>query len=360
MRKSTKIVAFWAFLLILYRFFNDLFLHEWTIVECIYEIMKQSLPVLLLISIEYLQINNKKIIKAIFAASFVQILFGIAQLFDYKITIFNYLTHFPFLSAPESTESYMIRSQRICGTEAISIGFALFLGIFIIIAIAAYFRSRKTKYILYIIVCSILILYTQTRSAIYGIVPSILIAYFFSNRSSFKRILSYSLVVLLLFIGFNTIEKSILKFSPRSKFEIGPNTYTKLSATIYGSYATLKVSPLVGMPRSKHYSMIRLGAEELGEIINTKVKYGLTETYHNIIGFYIKNYGLIGIFLFSALIFHIYKKIIFKLDSRTKFMLLGVFIYFIQYAMLHNNALMYSNFLWILLAIGDERNNLTV
>ncbi len=231
------------------------------------------------------------------------------------------------------------------------------LGIFVIIGVTLYFFSRKKKYIIYIAICGILILFTQTRSAIYGLLPSILLAYYIIARFNVKKILIYLTILVFFLISYNTIYDTILEFSPRSKLEIGANTYAKLSANIYGSYAVLRTNPLIGVARNKQNSAIDLSAKELGEVIQTKRSFGTYYTYHNIFGFYIRNYGLIGLSLFIVLIYKILRKIQYKQNIYIKFLLLASIIFFIQFNMLHTNSLLYSIHIWVLLSLGNEQIN---
>lgn len=356
LKKTTNQVVFWVFILVGYRAANDFFLHNMSSIETLYEILKQTFPVFLLVAIEYLEIEDKKIIITIFFASFIQISFGFIQLYNPAITINQLITQIPYLRGSELTYPYILQTSRISGTEIISVGYALLLGIFVIIAIAEYLRNRTQIYLiaLYLFLCGVLILFTETRSAIYGIIPSIVIACFICSNPGLKRILFYSTIVISIIASFNLIESGITNIKPRAKFAIRGNTYQKLAANIYGSYAALMINPLFGVPRSKHLSIIHQGAQELGEIIPSKRNYPLIETHHNLFGLYIKFYGLLGLFILLVLLSKIFKKIRLKSDRSIKVMLYGVFIYFLQYAMLHNNMLLYFFPIWILLALGLE------
>ena len=353
---STKNLIFWVLLLVAYRSVNDIFLHKLSAIQSFYEILKQSFPVLLLAAIEYLEIEDEKIIKTIFLASFIQITVGLFQVYNPSFTMNIIFDEIPLVRAPEITRTYLLEMKRITGTFDISIGYALLIGIFMIIAISEYFKNRSKIYIVtpYVLLCGILIVFTGTRSAIYGIIPSIMLAYFIYSKPRLKRILAYSIVAILAIASFRIIERGITYLEPRAKVQIDGNTYLKLASNIYGTYGALKENPLFGIPQSEHLSYIYKGVEDLGEIIPAKKHYSLVDTHHNIIGTYIKYYGLVGLVIFLSFVATICKKINLKSDRNIKFMLYGVLIYILQYAMLHNNMLLNFFPLWILLAVGEE------
>ncbi len=356
-KHSTYLISFFCIILILYRFINDLSLHEMSLLESLFDLLKHLIPIIILILLEQMRLKDNVVIRIVFLGSFIQIIFGLMQIFNKSFTINNILEKIPLIKGPEITMDYLQLSQRISGTCNISIIYSLLLGIFIIIAISIYLKNKNPLYLGYILICISLILLTQTRSAIYGLIPSLFLTYMIYSRLSWKRVVVISSTILIVFFTFDYMQKQILTISPRSRIELGPNTYSKLSSNIYGSYYVLNNNPLFGSPRSKYYNIVRSGSYELGELVGSRSRYSAITPNHNLFGRYLINYGLVGLILIIIVLWLIYNKIKIKKNPMILFMLTGIIIYFIQYSMLHNNTIFGSDFLWVLLSLGNEQIN---
>ncbi len=354
LKNTTNKIVFWAFWLIIYEFFLNIFLHHQPVSEAIFQFLKEFFVILLLIIFEYLRLNYEEKYKQIIVASIIPMLIGFLEMLK-RITLSDLLSFIPFIYGPELTKEYLRTTGRITGGYGISIGFALFIGIVFILAFVQLLKTKKRYYLLFLIVSFILILYTQTRSAIYGLIPSIVLAYFIVSKIDFKRVLVVLITTLILLFIFNITELWITSTIPRAKLQLEGNTYIKITSNIYGSYASLKESPFIGIPYYKHYYYIYKGASELGEFIYTSKKYSLEATNHNLFGYYIKFYGLIGFFLLLNIVIKIFHKINLKKDLYIKLFLLSSFIYFLQYSMLHNNRLLLFPLLWVIIAFGEEK-----
>lgn len=161
-------------------------------------------------------------------------------------------------------------------------------------------------------------------------------------------------------------ESFVVKYSDRSSLEIDANTYYKITANIYGTFAALNKNYLIGVPRfnrddpasyGRYKELIREGKRKLGSIVDNKQQYNLMATNHNMFAFYLRHYGVLGFVLLIVVLWKIYKKISVKCEVTDKFMLYGIGIYFLQYVLFHNPQLFEELLIWVLLANGVEKTD---
>jgi hypothetical protein len=369
---STKKLLFWLIVLILYKFLLDSTLHFNYDFEPINTFLKEIFVILLLPVFESV-IKRKKFLLFILIFSIPAITFGILQINHPNINLDNLIPHNEFIFTPRITNSYLNTENRIVGTFDLAIGFALLLGILCIIIWSKLIMSNKMIKIAFgltiFLAIHFLIIFTQTRSAIYGIIPSILLAYAIIGKNKIKKIVLVSglSIFMLLMSGF--FYSFVLNHSARSRFEIDANTYYKITANIYGTVGAISMNPLFGVRKSilerdsigeykkdynKNMELIKEGKRKLRGIFEIDKNYKLTQTYHNLYAFYLRHYGIIGFLLLMIVIVKVYQKIKNKIQINDRYMLLGVFIFILQYAILHNTKLITLSIFWILLSLGDE------
>ncbi len=284
---------------------------------------------------------------------------GFCQVFDKSIILEN-IIHIPFIGfvGDGLAGELLERGDRIIGTDTLSIGFSLLLGYLFILSCVQYLNNKKNIWHpIFMTFLFFLILETQTRSAIYGILPSIFLSYAIIAKINIKNILIYGTIILCVIFSFQAIQNMIVKHSDRSKVEMDVNTYAKITANIYGVYGALSRNPIIGVSKSEQAKVIIEGKKELGTVIKKEGKEDAYITHHNLFGRYLRYYGLIGFSIFFVLVIKIFRKALNKDDLQDKLKLTAIFIYFFQFAQLHNNELLLSPIVWILLAIGEEKHD---
>lgn len=342
-----------AALLIGYCAVNNYIIHKYSIIKCSYDILKNTLPMMIFIASKSLNVNKIKIVNIYLASSILPLLFGLIQI-NYNFFTINFvLKNIPMLSGPELTERYLFETARISGTDNISIAFAEHLGIFAFLAISKYLLKKEQIYIIYVLFIYFIILFTGTRSAIYGLPFSIVFTLFCYKTINIRKLVIFAGVWLILLMGLAAGQELFSVPHDRNRFGMDVNTYAKLTANIYGSFAVLKESPFFGLSRDMQWYAIWRGGLSLGEIISAREAswVGIYDTYHNILGSYLRNYGLIGLFLFLGMLWNILQKVMNRKDSIVRFLQLGVLIYFFQYGMLHNLSFMQSIYIWVIISI---------
>ena len=195
--------------------------------------------------------------------------------------------------------------------------------------------------------------------------PSLLVGYFLENPKSLKKQVILLIGASMMTVGFAGFLSIVTVYSKRSEIKLDANTYYKITANLYGTYAALKQSPLFGvaLPRGDDQSfaiqkqskrLIEEGRRELGPVVKHDKILRLQATNHNLFAFYLRHYGLVGFTLLVLMLFRIYKKIIAKQELQDRYMLLGVFVFFLQYSLLHNTQIFETLIIWILLSHGQE------
>ena len=375
---STAKLLLWALILIVYKLILDSTLHFNHNTEALTTFLKGSFVVLLLPVFEEMN-KERNLIKTIIICSIPAIILGVLQINNPNINLDNLLPANKIIYTPKITDSYLHAESRIVGTYDVAIGFALFLGIICIILWSKFIMTKRSGRILFGIAMffgiHFLIIFTQTRSAIYGVIPSILLAYVVSGEKLVKKMVIASMISILLLFVFGYLYCFVLDYSKRSTLEVDANTYYKITANVYGTYGALSKNPLFGVSKSalrrdspeqfridykRDMELIKEGERNLGNLFEFKNKYKLTQTYHNLYAFYLRHYGLVGFFLFVMMLIAIYKKIKLKKDKTDRYMLLGIFCFTLQYALLHNTKILSLPIFWILLSIGKEAESSSV
>ena len=81
-----------------------------------------------------------------------------------------------------------------------------------------------------------------------------------------------------------------------------------------------------------------------------------TPTHHNQIFYYLRYYGLIGLFLFSLLYYQIYKLIKTNKEQIIKLIIGSIILLDLFFSLTHNNKI-FSAILWIYLSLLFDKNN---
>ena len=345
--------------------------HEGTLTP-ITELIKELLVILMLPVMERIGQDRINIPRTLLLATIPAMIFGAVQIYFPLFNIPALIPSNPIFLTVDITSSYLQNTGRIVGTYSITIGFAFLLGVIFILLWAKGVLVSKSRAIVsgaFALLVFILIMLTQTRSAIYGLFPAIGLAYFILVPSTVKRVTVLVSAILIATFGLAAIETYVTKYVERAELDLDPNTYHKITANIYSVYAALSHNPLIGVPvirsldshttrNSQNYnralSLVREGHRELGAIFPKQKRYQLLPTEHNLFGFYLKYYGLIGFFLLLWVLYRFFRKCISKEHVLDRYFLTAVFFYYLQYAMLHNTSFLTNLILWTLVASGAE------
>lgn len=367
--KTTRSVMVWALALVTYKFLLDFTLHYTVGVDAVTQLLKELVVILMLPVFDRIGSNRIGIVRTVMVSAIPALILGMMQIMTPSFNVPELLPTNSLLITESITASYIHAESRIVGTYSIAIGYAILLAILCVIAWAYGLVDAGTQKrviaLMFIALCFVLMIFTQTRSAIYGVLPAMLVAYFLENPKSLKKNILLIAGVGILIAGFAGFQTFVTKYSERSEIVMDANTYYKLTANLYGTYAALHRNPLFGVPLPKSddfglaakqqaEELIEEGRRALGQVVENKHNLKLKATNHNLFAFYLRHYGLIGFVLLMVVLVKIYKKILAKQQIRDRYMLLGVFVFFLQYSLLHNTQIFEYLLIWVLLAHGDE------
>lgn len=304
---------------------------------------------LLLIVFEYRR-EEYPLLRVLQAVFLVSAMFGVMQILGVSGNLTTFFPGFWILKSDQIVVGSSLQGLRITGATTNTIGFALNLGIFIVLAYSSFRESVNWKTGAWLALLSSLVMFTQTRSLIYGLVPSVVLVSVLFSKQRVKKVLT-SLAVMVVLIGALAIGASAIERSfPRLYDPFDLTVVQRVQTNVYAAIGVWGVSPVFGVPRDSVESVVFAGLSAgrlpIGDvlIVNT--------TNHNQLGFYFRYYGLIGIFMLLGLYRAAFKKIDASINPRVRLMLLSILVFEAQYSMLHNNKLVNSPLMWILLAIA--------
>lgn len=349
--KETLRVVLWAFALLFYVFVVDA--ARGNADAAIRNFLPGLMIPALLIVFEYRseEYPLRAVLQTVF---FVSVLFGVLQVLG---VVGNLTTLFPgfwILKSDQIILGTSLQGLRITGATTNTIGFALQLGFFIILAYFAYRNRPNLGTGLWLILLTSLLMFTQTRSLIYGLVPSVVLAGTLFSRQRVKQILTSAAVMLVLVgvlaLGSSAIERSF----PRLYDPFDMTVVQRIQTNVYAAVGVWGVSPIFGVPRDSVASVVSAGLSAgrlpIGDVIIVNT------TNHNQLGFYFRYYGLIGVVMLVGLYWAAFKKAMVSLDPKVRLILLCILVFEAQYSMLHNNKLINNPATWIFLAMAGAAN----
>lgn len=366
---STVGLMTWTFALVFYKFLLDSTLHLEEGLDAATQLLKESVTVLMLPVFERIGAGRIRVVSVIMVAATISGAFGFIQIFYPGFNIPSLLPSNPILITDGDAFDYIASENRIVGTYAIAIGFALLMGLAIVILWARNLILKKNSILtisalLVAVLFAYLILASQTRSAVYGLFPALLMAYLIENLKNPRKMMLAIGVAFMLLVAFDGYREMVSNYSSRSAKGMDANTYYKITANLYGTYAALARDPLFGVPiirsdpvaaSKAYYELIVEGRAELGEVIeDSHFNQDFVPTNHNLFAFYARYYGLVGFFLLIGVLVMMFRKARRKKDISDRYLIYGVIIYFLQYSLLHNTQILETLAIWALLSVGKE------
>ena len=367
-RPSTWKVMIWAYALIAYKLLLDLTLHSDGSLESVGTFLIDIFIVSMLPMFEMIGERRINVPKTILIVIVPMCLLGAMQYYNHHYELWRMVPTNGLIIFERRTFDYLNATNRIVGTYRIAIGFSLVLGVAGIILWAKGMVQKQLFRRIAAMTCIagifILIVYSQTRSAIYGLPLAIFATYVLAGRLSSKQIALVSAFAIMGVLGFSSFQMAVTKYSKRSVFGMDANTYYKITSNLYGVYAALHENPLFGVQvnrdldktgeNTRDIQLVRKGRQELGDILNLGNEYRLTATNHNLIAYYLKYYGFIGFVMLIGLMVSMYSKARRKTNTNERYAVMGTFVYFLQFSLLHNTQILEFLPLWLMLSHGDE------
>lgn len=348
--KPIKKLLFYWIVLILYILLIDLYR------EGVYEAIKEFLKYITYLGMFYMliktkpdiNINKRKFDSFILILFLFNLVFGIIQIFDYEFTYAKLLPESPFtiLYLDEFTQNFLEAEGRVIGPFIITIGFSAILGLILLYCGNRYLLfQKKFVYLFICIITIVLSFFTFTRSLTFGLIPSMILGYLILNKKWKHGI--YILIVSVFFLIFleNVFLPMTHQFDRRSSMVLEGNTAVKILSNVCGVAGVLNKSPLVGVPKEENFTIISEGTRLVR--LFALDKFPIVDTNHNQIGWFIKYYGIIGFWFFIAFNIYLFRTILLLNDKFSRYFILTLYIFIMQFSMLHNNLLITDYYFWI-------------
>jgi hypothetical protein len=362
---TVKVIAvaliFSSYMLLVDAYQNDL-------IQGVKDLLNRLAVFLVLPASEIMGFTDKRRLRRILLLSLVPMLFGTLQIFDSSLNVPALWPDLPLFHASgldtststgaEGVANYIEYTGRVVGTGNIAIGLGLLLGIVFVLA-ALHTSGGRRVFLLAWTLC--VLYFTFTRSAVWGITIPILVMMFWNYRLPQRRgrligILAGLALIAGGVVGVVWLSASMSVHASRLLVALDANTLVKLASAYGGIVDTLHVSPLVGIPQSDAYmSFVRAFASLPESLFPAQLTLNSTVTNHNQFIYYLRYYGLIGLALVTYLHWLVWKKINAKADPRMRLTLAAIFLYFVQYSLLHNVFLTSYTMIWLLLAVGAQQ-----
>ena len=283
--------------------------------------------------------------------------FSLLQIAGYPLTSGAILSNLEFIKTEYGYSGVSSQGLRITGADMNSVWYACILGMIFIYYYFHYTETRKKSKLLVAIFSLVLLLLTQSRAAIFSLFPVIIITEVIIRGRFKKQIGLWSSVVVGLLVIYFIIYPFLLQEFPRLFLRINEDgsVIHRIQANVYGSVGTLKTSPLFGVSFKEGLEMMRIGYKTIGLFIGNY--FIETVTHHNQPLYYLRYYGLIGLVLFLAVYYHMYKFARSKENSSlTQKILVAIILFHFAYTLTHNNKITMDYFLFIMIAFKEVRN----
>lgn len=280
----------------------------------------------------------------------VSMLFSLAQILGKDIILVNIFPGFGPLQPERVVEEFGNKYSRTMGATSNIIAFSSQLTIFVIISYTTWIRSRRPMAVIGVIVALFFLITTQTRAAILAIVPSIIITQSLLARLRLQEMVRVFLFIAVLAFGYWFLSDLVLSHMAYLDKEIDHGDTHRFWVNWYMSIGVINESPLFGIAREAAWDLYLKYGDLRIYSYNPNIS---VPTHHNQLGYYLRYYGIVGAGLLCCLYALIFRKILRSKSFFVGVALGSIFLVDLIYSMAHNNKLLGSPLLWILLSLAS-------
>lgn len=239
---------------------------------------------------------------------------------------------------------------RVTGATYNTIAFSMQMVILILLVYGGFLAQPRKDRIHYGILGILGLLLSQTRAALIGLIPAIVISYLIFANSRLQSAMKL-VPMLTLALGMAWVMQNLASdYFPYLAKEIDESDTHRFWTNWYMTLGVLNESPLFGISPEQAWDVYFRHADR-----NAVVQYTpemKTPTHHNQLGYYLRYYGLIGIFFLMSVYYQVLKLINSSTSMPMRIFLGSVIILDFLYSMTHNNKLLVSPLLWIFLSLA--------
>ena len=278
---------------------------------------------------------------------FISIYFAVMQLLGIRENLSTLFHGFGPIKSDNIAHYQMVHDGRVSGAVFSIVFFGEILAIAIILSYYKFLETQRWMWLVYITFLSYLLVKTQLRSAIYGLLPVLLIVDLITTTKKWDILKRFAIVTILFMtvLSLNLLYTRQPFLADRLLNPVDSSTIEKVLSNYYGSLGTLDESPLVGTRREDIKSTTQ---RKLSSNRRIFVDHDFQLTDHNQILYYLKYYGLIGVFFLALLYLSIHKYIMTECWDHRR-VLLAILLFDFQHSMFHNNRLLSNSIIWIIL-----------
>ena len=349
--RETRNVLIWAFAFILYMGTMD-YSRGADLYKTVVTFLSALLIVSMLPAFESQKLSKTFILGESFVKlMWVSVIFAALQAIGLNYVMADLLPGFFIVGADRIVEEYIDSFSRTSGATSNTIAFASQLSIMFLFGYAGWIESRKRGAGLVIVISAIALITTQARAMIFGIIPIIAFVQLMLSKNRARD----GVKIIVAFVCFGLIYLAIGDFVMNNMTylskEIDSGDTHRFLVNWYMAIGVMTESPWFGIAPEKAWEIyLRYGDTSI---------YGYNPdvaapTHHNQLGYYFRYYGLVGIFLLSAVYISIFIKIFKSKSYIGNVVLTGMFFLDFVYSMAHNNRLMASPLLWIMLSLASS------
>jgi len=272
-----------------------------------------------------------------------------------NIILSNIISGFGIMGVDQAVDLEIFTDNyfRTTGATSNNIGFTIQLSIFIIIEYVTFMQFRRPKEIISILASFFILITTQTRAALFSIAPVIFAIQMLFIKLKKKRQIA---AVIIFWVFFISIGYFALDFILTKMTYIGRNIMEKdmhrFTTNWIMTIGVLKESPLFGISPERAWDIYLQYGGDVNHYLSAHYSTA-GPTHHNQLGFYLRYYGLIGVFFLCWLYVLIFKKIMRAKSFWIGVALGSIFIFDLVFSMAHNNKLLASPLLWIFLSLAS-------
>ena len=344
----------YSFIFIIYIFYINL-TNNSDIWFTIKSIIIQSSVILCLPTILYLSsIKKIDLINTYYIIFFIHFIFVLLQLFGTDITLKDVIPSNPIIGIQEG---YSGPKEILRASGAISNPITLaHQTIFVICFTFFIFQKQKNlKNFFFVLVAFGVLISTQARGAIFSVVPILLLTYLIFIKFEIKKLFLFSIFIIIGVVLFKNYSFLLAEYFPYTFKEISLTDTHRLWTNYYISIGVLKESPLIGISPEVAWDLFDKYKSNSYDPYTFEFR-ETTPTHHNQIFYYIRYYGLIGLFLLTLLYYKIYKQIKSNKNQIIKLIVGSIILLDLFFSLTHNNKI-FSAILWIYLSLLFDKNN---
>ena len=275
---------------------------------------------------------------------FVHSFFIFFQLLGYDINISNLIPKNSLIIVWSSDILVNENLKRLTGAVSDPIFFSYQLLFIFAYNFIKFWQTNSKKSLLFLIITLLFMFLAQSRAAIGILFPCIFLSYLLFVKFRIKYIFYFIFLFSFLWVSYINLIPLFENYLPYLTKTITISDTHRTLTNYYISIGIIKESPLIGINPLEAWSIFEKYSET--NYANIFSRREDVPTHHNQFFFFLRYYGLIGLFLFVFLIFKIFLLIKKNNIVEYKYLIGLILMLDIAYSLTHNNKLI-SPWIWI-------------